>query len=52
MLMEKVFLGHLASNYVVITQFGYYGKLSSKPSTLPIGLALHISYPVLSFDNK
>ena len=49
MLMEKVFLGHLASNYVAVTQFG---KLSSKPSTLPIGLALHISYPVLSFDNK
>lgn len=38
-LMGKlIFVGRLASRDVVITRFGHYAKLDSKPGTVPWGL--------------
>ena len=37
-LWEKVFLGPIVSRDVVITRFGHYVKLASKPSAVPEGL--------------
>lgn len=37
-LRESVYLGPIASHDIVITQFGHYVKLASKPSAVPRGL--------------
>ena len=42
-LWEKVFLGQCASRDVVITRFGRYVKLASKPGALPVSSSLYTS---------
>ena len=46
-LWEKVFLGQRASRDVVITWFGRYVKLASKPVALPVSSSLYTSVVVM-----